>query len=221
MLNLYEKLHLSPTASPQQIQAAMRRAAEQQSMSLEELQKCKHWLLNPDKRKQYNAQLFAAHPEILDALLSQQPEKTPQKQPESSPDTNVIKKQDRKIKIKKNLKQPKSNTAQPLPLTGKLLIGFLGLLIFSNLIKGNKSEAPSSAIISTVCSEQVKLYLNYPETYEYVYDKRQNLQKQTDGSYILTYYYTAKNAFGVPSRFSATCQSQKENVLLLDTKEAP
>lgn len=78
MINLYEKLGILPTATTHEIQNAMRKAASNQSLTLEELQKCKEWLLNPEVREKYTAKLKMEQPEFFE-----QPAETPKKESKS------------------------------------------------------------------------------------------------------------------------------------------
>ena len=87
MVNLYQKLGISPYASSTQIQAALRRAAEKQILSLEQLQYCKDTLLisleqlqyckdtllNPTRRAQYDAKLQAQQPELFQKTVEATP----------------------------------------------------------------------------------------------------------------------------------------------------
>lgn len=70
MLNLYDKLGISLDASAAEIKAAITQAAQTESLPLEVLQKANQWLLNEQVRKQYNAKLFAEHPEILQEMFA-------------------------------------------------------------------------------------------------------------------------------------------------------
>ena len=63
--NLYALLNIKPTASQSDIAKAMKQAAQQQTITLEDLKLCKLNLLDVEARKQYNARLFAAYPELL------------------------------------------------------------------------------------------------------------------------------------------------------------
>ena len=76
--NLYELLNLKPTASQSDIANAMKKAAQQQTITLEDLKLCKLNLLDVEARKKYNAQLFAEYPE----LLAPPPEPKPEPEPE-------------------------------------------------------------------------------------------------------------------------------------------
>ncbi|MBI0098342.1 MULTISPECIES: hypothetical protein [Snodgrassella] len=71
--NLYALLNIKPTASRSDIAKAMKQAAQQQTITLEDLKLCKLNLLDVEARKQYNARLFAEYPELL----------TPPPEPES------------------------------------------------------------------------------------------------------------------------------------------
>jgi curved DNA-binding protein CbpA len=65
--NLYQLLSLKPTASHLDIVNAMKKAAQQQTISLEDLKLCKRVLLNEELRQKYNSRLFSEHPELLEA----------------------------------------------------------------------------------------------------------------------------------------------------------
>ncbi|MBI0129997.1 hypothetical protein [Snodgrassella sp. W8124] len=71
--NLYALLNIKPTASRSDIAKAMKQAAQQQTITLEDLKLCKLNLLDVEARKQYNTRLFAEYPELL----------TPPPEPES------------------------------------------------------------------------------------------------------------------------------------------
>ncbi|MCO6506257.1 MAG: hypothetical protein J6570_04000 [Snodgrassella sp.] len=53
--NLYELLKLKPTATPKDIAQAMKNAAQNQTISLDDLKQCKQLLLNEEARKKYDA----------------------------------------------------------------------------------------------------------------------------------------------------------------------
>ncbi|SSY81058.1 hypothetical protein [Alysiella crassa] len=65
MINLYEKLGILPTATTHEIQNAIRKAASSQSLTLQELQKCKEWLLNPEMRERYTVKLKIEQPDFF------------------------------------------------------------------------------------------------------------------------------------------------------------
>lgn len=81
--NLYELLNLKPTASQSDIANAMKKAAQQQTITLEDLKLCKLNLLDVEARKQYNARLFAEYPELL--APPPEPEPEPEKAEEAEP----------------------------------------------------------------------------------------------------------------------------------------
>ena len=78
--NLYALLNIKPTASRSDIAKAMKQAAQQQTITLEDLKLCKLNLLDVEARKKYNAQLFAEYPELL------APPPEPKPEPESEPE---------------------------------------------------------------------------------------------------------------------------------------
>ena len=76
--NLYALLNIKPTASQSDIAKAMRQAAQQQTITLDDLKLCKQYLLNEEERNKYDERLFAAYPE----LLAPPPESKPEPEPE-------------------------------------------------------------------------------------------------------------------------------------------
>jgi hypothetical protein len=93
--NLYELLKLKPTATSEDIARAMKNAAQNQTISLDDLKQCKQLLLNEEARKKYNARLYAEYPEILTELTKpKEPEPTePEKLiPENPVKTAISKK---------------------------------------------------------------------------------------------------------------------------------
>ncbi|WP_371751783.1 hypothetical protein ABX013_09130 [Snodgrassella alvi] len=79
--NLYALLNIKPTASQSNIAKAMRHAAQQQTITLDDLKLCKQYLLNEEERNKYDERLFAAYPE----LLAPPPEPKPEKAEEVKP----------------------------------------------------------------------------------------------------------------------------------------
>ena len=79
--NLYALLNIKPTASQSDIAKAMRHAAQQQTITLDDLKLCKQYLLNEEERNKYDERLFAAYPE----LLAPPPEPKPEKAEEVKP----------------------------------------------------------------------------------------------------------------------------------------
>ena len=81
--NLYALLKIKPTASQSDIAKAMRQAAQQQTITLDDLKLCKQYLLNEEERTKYDERLFAAHPELL--APPPEPEPEPEKAEEAKP----------------------------------------------------------------------------------------------------------------------------------------
>lgn len=74
MQNYYRILGIGIHATPDEINQAMRRfvqTAQRNDESLAILNACKTHLLDPLNRKQYDRDLFAAHPELLDEMKQQ------------------------------------------------------------------------------------------------------------------------------------------------------
>ena len=83
--NLYALLNIKPTASQSDIANAMKKAAQQQTITLEDLKLCKLNLLDVEARKQYNARLFAEYPELLAPPPEPKPEPEPEKAEKAKP----------------------------------------------------------------------------------------------------------------------------------------
>ena len=81
--NLYALLKIKPTASQSDIAKAMRQAAQQQTITLDDLKLCKQYLLNEEERTKYDECLFAAYPELLAPPPEPKPE--PEKAEEAKP----------------------------------------------------------------------------------------------------------------------------------------
>ena len=79
--NLYALLNIKPTASQSDVAKAMKQAAQQQTITLDDLKLCKQYLLNEEERNKYDERLFAAYPE----LLAPPPEPKPEKAEEVKP----------------------------------------------------------------------------------------------------------------------------------------
>lgn len=92
--NLYELLKLKPTATPKDIAQAMKNAAQNQTISLDDLKQCKQLLLNEEERKKYDAKwrtIFTEPTEPTEPKLEQKVElKTEREQFESNDKYNDI-----------------------------------------------------------------------------------------------------------------------------------
>ena len=87
--NLYALLNIKPTASQSDIAKAMRHAAQQQTITLDDLKLCKQYLLNEEERNKYDERLFAAYPELLAPPPEPKPEPEPEKAEEAKPLTTT------------------------------------------------------------------------------------------------------------------------------------
>lgn len=65
MVNLYEILGISPLSNVNEIQRAMQKKAQAQSLDIEQLAKIRNTLMNESNRANYDAKLFAEFPDIL------------------------------------------------------------------------------------------------------------------------------------------------------------
>ena len=88
--NLYALLNIKPTASQSDIAKAMKQAAQQQTITLEDLKLCKLNLLDVEARKQYNARLFAEYPELLAPPPEPKPEPEPEPEPEKAEEAKPL-----------------------------------------------------------------------------------------------------------------------------------
>lgn len=78
--NLYALLNIKPTTSQSDIAKAMKQAAQQQTITLDDLKLCKQYLLNEDERNKYDERLFAMYPELLAPPPEAKPEPEREKQ---------------------------------------------------------------------------------------------------------------------------------------------
>lgn len=72
MVNLYEILGISPLANTNEIQRAIQKKAQSQSLDIEQLTKIRNTLMNNDNRANYDSALFAKYPEILKKAQQEQ-----------------------------------------------------------------------------------------------------------------------------------------------------
>ena len=86
--NLYALLNIKPTASQSDIAKAMRQAAQQQTITLDDLKLCKQYLLNEEERNKYDERLFAAYPELL--APPPPPEPKPEPEPEKAEEAKPL-----------------------------------------------------------------------------------------------------------------------------------
>ncbi|SUA36824.1 Uncharacterised protein [Neisseria mucosa] len=64
MENYYELLGIVSSATKDEIERALRRAAEQQTLDLDEIKKCREYLLNPVKRLSMIRSSHAEYPDL-------------------------------------------------------------------------------------------------------------------------------------------------------------
>ena len=88
--NLYALLKIKPTASQSDIAKAMKQAAQQQTITLDDLKLCKQYLLNEEERTKYDERLFAAHPELLAPPPEPKPEPEPEPEPEKAEEAKPL-----------------------------------------------------------------------------------------------------------------------------------
>ena len=88
--NLYALLKIKPTASQSDIAKAMRQAAQQQTITLDDLKLCKQYLLNEEARNKYDERLFAAYPELLAPPPPLEPKPEPEPDPEKAEEAKPL-----------------------------------------------------------------------------------------------------------------------------------
>lgn len=88
--NLYALLKIKRTASQSDIAKAMRQAAQQQTITLDDLKLCKQYLLNEEARNKYDERLFAAYPELLAPPPPLEPKPEPEPDPEKAEEAKPL-----------------------------------------------------------------------------------------------------------------------------------
>ena len=93
MINLYQSLGIPPTATAEQIQAAIEQAKETQKVPSVYLEKSQEWLLNSYIRARYDKKLREEHPEAFNNLSEPAPaeKKKPTKHAAQPPKPLAIK----------------------------------------------------------------------------------------------------------------------------------
>ena len=148
MINIYELLGVCSTATEQDIQRAISRHELHKTLSPEILNKARQWLLISDTRKQYNAKLYAEHPEILEALIAQH----------SSASSATAHNQSDSIYIEKSIVALKSKAKIISAVLIGLIIAFTGYIYYSPYLVLNKIH---SAIKSNQ-PEKISEHIDYP-----------------------------------------------------------
>lgn len=69
MINLYELIGILPTAKVNEVEAALRKAAENRLLPLSQLEKVRDTLLNTDIRARYDEKLYQLYPALKDAPI--------------------------------------------------------------------------------------------------------------------------------------------------------
>lgn len=84
MVNLYEKLGISPLAPGNEVQRALKKLAQSQTVDIDQLTKIRNTLMNETNRANYDAALFAKYPEILAKAQQEQEQEQVSKQKKPS-----------------------------------------------------------------------------------------------------------------------------------------
>lgn len=74
MVNIYEKLGISPFSSVDEIKSAIAQHYTNSTLPDNVLNTAKKWLLNEDVRRQYNAKLFAEYPDLIKKIFDKKEE---------------------------------------------------------------------------------------------------------------------------------------------------
>lgn len=204
MINLYKKLGVKATATPDEIKRAMQRAAQNQSMNLTELQKCKEWILNEEVRRKYNAKLFAEHPELLLELQAPQPS------------------EQKEAKRKRKKSGDFFYSVWFLMIVLLLMIGSIfGYVSYQDYVKEKEAEAKKLALDETIKSLSQQLAGRYknPSGVQY---KNLKLVKH-GGNIYLCGLVNAQNGFGGYSGFHdfTWTPSIDEWIITLESRDIP
>lgn len=118
MINLYQKLGLMPDATEDMIKRAIQQAAEQDRITLDELNKCKIFLLNKENREKYTKKFLDENPYVVHQMLDKM----------EVLDMTGLEFEENKANKKMVVKIKKSNVnIKPLS-TGKIVLNILLLL---------------------------------------------------------------------------------------------
>ena len=192
--NLYALLNIKPTASRSDIAKAMKQAAQQQTITIEDLKLCKNTLLDPEARKKYNARLFAEYPELL----------TPPPEPES---------------VEKAKPQPPAKTKQGnkklyliLVVVIALITGTAAYFMYSKLIAEAK-EAVRNTLKNLDSAEFYHVEMSVNTHYkEHIYVCGEVEGKTLDGGYtgIKKFVYRLK------SKKAIVISNKRSNDIMLE-----
>lgn len=193
MQNYYEILGVSITATSGEINRAMKRAAEKQSLDLETLMACRDNLLNAEARQVYNRELFMARPELLEQAARAAAEKVEQEKP-TQPVATAIPNQPNPM--------PTANPPLEMSWVGKTGLGILVILFMLAVFGGTSTTKLDEWGAQVACEDVVKTLLKAPSTAEF-----SNWQRQSngDGKYTVTGTVDSQNGFGAMLRSQFGC----------------
>lgn len=150
MINLYEKLGITPNASKEEIENAIKSAAQKKALPLEILQQAKNYLLNPNMKKKYDAKLFAEHPEILQSIIAPSELKYPrEKKPKKMLKTRKLESTVQKYTLSNYITSNIDETENILYIAKVSYWSQIGLILLGILffISGIMIEEKESALI--------------------------------------------------------------------------
>lgn len=178
MENYYELLGIVSSATKDEIERALRRAAEQQTLDLDEIKQCREYLLNPAKKAEYDKELHAEYPDLA-------------------------KEDGKKVKAAEKLrkKNQKGKGSDFLELIGMGVVVSIPLLWFT-FSGGSGSSKPSGHQAQSACERAVTGILKSPSSADFGgWQRREN----ADGTYEISGYVDSQNSFGAVLRAQFSC----------------
>ena len=196
IINYYALLGLTIYATPEQIQTAMRHYAQRPDAQLDVLQAIRTRLLDAEQRKQYDQELLAAYPEILEqmklAVAKQQ-----------------FQAKARREQLKDNAAKPKEQTRGCLDFVALIVTGVVISVIFATCSGGGSGSSPKTPdklnewSAQIACQDTVKDRLKAPATAQFDNWTR---SANADGTYTITGTVDSQNSFGAMLRSKFSCQ---------------
>lgn len=177
MENYYELLGIVSSATKDEIERALRRAAEQQALDLDEIKQCREYLLNPAKKAEYDKELHAEYPELA-------------------------KEDGKKVKAEEKLrkKNQKGKGSDFLELIGMGVVVSIPFLWFT--FSSGGSSKPSGHQAQSACERAVTGILKSPSSADFGgWQRREN----ADGTYEISGYVDSQNSFGAVLRAQFSC----------------
>ena len=178
MENYYKLLGIMSSATVEEIKRALRRAAEQQELELDEIRWCREYLLNPVTKAEYDKILHAENPDLA-------------------------KEESEKAKEREKLRQKnkKSGGSDFLKLIGTGILVSIPMLWFT-FKNGGTSSKPSVYQTQSACESAVTGILKSPSSADFGgWQRREN----ADGTFEISGYVDSENSFGAMLRAQFSC----------------